>query len=103
MALNLHLSSNGIKAKIYGRAKHIYSIYEKMTELDVPAMIHVSGSCHHCFDTTGSYYLGADTTAFQHLMMAKNLFRDLGKNIFKKKLFRGNPFLKFLVLAISKA
>jgi len=47
-----------------------------MSELNVPAMIHVSASCHHCFDTTGSHYLGADTTAFQHLMMAKTLFKD---------------------------
>lgn len=53
-----------------------YPIYEKMCELDVPAMIHVSASCHHCFDTTGSHYLGADTTAFQHYMMAKTLFKD---------------------------
>lgn len=53
-----------------------YPIYEKMCELDVPAMIHVSASCHHCFDTTGSHYLGADTTAFQHYMMAKTLFTD---------------------------
>lgn len=53
-----------------------YPIYEKMCELDVPAMIHVSASCHPCFDTTGSHYLGADTTAFQHYMMAKTLFQD---------------------------
>ncbi len=64
--------------------RYWYPIYEKMSELDVPAMIHVSGSCHHCFDTTGSYYLGADTTAFQHLMMAKQLFIDF-------------PDLKFII------
>ena len=64
--------------------RYWYPIYEKMAELDVPAMIHVSGSCHHCFDTTGSYYLGADTTAFQHLMMAKDLFKDF-------------PTLKFII------
>lgn len=64
--------------------RYWYPIYEVMSELDVPAMIHVSGSCHHCFDTTGSYYLGADTTAFQHLMMATNLFKDF-------------PNLKFII------
>lgn len=53
-----------------------YPIYEKMCELNVPAMIHVSASCHPCFDTTGSHYLSADTTAFQHYMMAKTLFKD---------------------------
>lgn len=64
--------------------RYWYPIYEKMSELNVPAMIHVSGSCHNCFDTTGSYYLGADTTAFQHLMMAKTLFKDF-------------PDLKFII------
>lgn len=59
--------------------RYWYPVYEKMVELDVPAMIHVSGSCHRCFDTTGSHYLGADTTAFQQLMMAKNLFQDFPK------------------------
>lgn len=53
-----------------------YPLYEKMCELNVPAMIHVSASCHHCFDTTGSHYLSADTAAFQHYMMAKTLFKD---------------------------
>jgi|TARA_Y100001949_G_C15988672_1_gene331778 4-oxalmesaconate hydratase len=53
-----------------------YPIYEKMSELDVPAMIHVSASCNHCMDTTGSHYLGADTAAFQHLMMSQTLFKD---------------------------
>lgn len=47
-----------------------YPFYEKMVELDVPAMIHVSGACHPCMHTTSSYYLGADTTAFVHLMMS---------------------------------
>jgi 4-oxalmesaconate hydratase len=39
-----------------------------MVELDVPAMIHVSAACNPCFHTTGSHYLGADTTAFNQLM-----------------------------------
>jgi len=56
--------------------RYWYPIYEKMIELGVPAMIHVSASCHQCFHTTGSHYLGADTAAFQQLMMAKNLFVD---------------------------
>lgn len=64
--------------------RYWYPIYEKMSELDVPAMIHVSASCHRCFDTTGSHYLGADTAAFQHLMMAKTLFKDF-------------PNLKFII------
>ncbi|WP_166365648.1 amidohydrolase family protein [Pseudomonas akapageensis] len=52
-----------------------YPIYEKMVELDIPAMIHVSGACHACFHTTSSYYLSADTTAFVHAMMS-DLFKD---------------------------
>jgi 4-oxalmesaconate hydratase len=38
-------------------------------------MIHVSAACNHNFDTTGSHYLGADTTAFQQLMMS-DVFKD---------------------------
>lgn len=52
-----------------------YPLYEKMCELDVPAMIHVSGSCNSCFHTTGSHYLGADTTGFQQLVMS-DVFKD---------------------------
>jgi 4-oxalmesaconate hydratase len=50
--------------------RYWYPIYEKMVELDVPAMIHVSAACHPCFHSTGSHYLGADTTAFMQLMMS---------------------------------
>lgn len=48
--------------------RYWYPIYEKMCELDVPAMIHVSGCCNNAFHTTGSYYLSADTVAFNQLM-----------------------------------
>lgn len=50
--------------------KYWYPIYEKMVELDVPAMIHVSGSCNPAFHATGSYYLSADTVAFMQLMQS---------------------------------
>ena len=52
-----------------------YPVYEKMCELDVPAMIHVSAACNDCFHTTGSHYLGADTTGFQQLVMS-DVFKD---------------------------
>ncbi|GAB1261823.1 amidohydrolase family protein [Aurantivibrio plasticivorans] len=55
--------------------KAFYPIYEKMCELDVPAMVHVSASCNDCFHTTGSHYLGADTTGFQQLVMS-DVFKD---------------------------
>ncbi len=51
--------------------RYWYPIYEKMVELDVPAMIHVSGCCNHAFHTTGSYYLSADTVAFMQLMQSQ--------------------------------
>jgi 4-oxalmesaconate hydratase len=51
--------------------RYWYPIYEKMVELDVPAMIHVSGSCNPAFHATGSYYLSADTTAFMQLMQSQ--------------------------------
>jgi 4-oxalmesaconate hydratase len=46
-----------------------YPIYEKMCELDVPAMIHVSSSCNPNFHATGAHYLNADTTAFMQLLL----------------------------------
>ena len=45
-----------------------YPFYEKMCELDVPAMIHVSGSCNPAMHATGGYYLAADTIAFMQLL-----------------------------------
>ena len=52
-----------------------YPFYEAMCELDVPAMIHVSAACNPNFHTTGSHYLGADTTAFMQ-MLTSDLLRD---------------------------
>jgi 4-oxalmesaconate hydratase len=52
-----------------------YPFYEKMVELDVPAMVHVSQSCHPSFHTTGAHYINADTTAFMQFLTA-DLFRD---------------------------
>jgi 4-oxalmesaconate hydratase len=52
-----------------------YPVYEKLCELDVPAMVHVSQSCNPAFHTTGSYYLSADTVAFMQLLMS-DLFKD---------------------------
>ena len=36
--------------------KYWYPFYEKMVELDVPAMVHVSATCNPNFHTTGSHY-----------------------------------------------
>src|SRR5438874_2479430 len=55
--------------------KYWYPFYEKMVELDVPAMVHVSASCNPNFHTTGSHYINADTTAFMQFVMA-DLFKD---------------------------
>jgi 4-oxalmesaconate hydratase len=55
--------------------KHWYPFYEKMVELDVPGMIHVSASCNPNFHTTGSHYINADTTAFMQFIAA-DLFKD---------------------------
>jgi 4-oxalmesaconate hydratase len=55
--------------------KHWYPFYEKMVELDVPAMIHVSASCNPNFHATGAHYINADTTAFMQFIEG-NLFRD---------------------------
>lgn len=52
-----------------------YPFYEKMVELDVPAMIHVSGSCNCNFHATGAHYINADTTAFMQFLEG-DLFKD---------------------------
>ena len=52
-----------------------YPFYEKMVELDVPAMIHVSGSCNQNFHATGAHYINADTTAFMQFIQG-DLFAD---------------------------
>jgi 4-oxalmesaconate hydratase len=63
--------------------KYWYSIYEKLCELDVPAMIHVSSSCNPNFHATGAHYINGDTTAFMQLIQG-NLFKDF-------------PTLKFVI------
>ena len=60
-----------------------YPLYEKMVELDVPAMIHVSASCNACVHTTGAHYINGDTTAFMQLILS-DLFKDF-------------PTLKFVI------
>src|SRR5262245_10706787 len=59
-----------------------YPFYEKMVELDVPAMIHVSGCCNPAQHTTGSYYLNADTMVFMQIILSD--------------LFQHFPTLKFI-------
>ncbi len=55
--------------------KSWYPFYEKMIELDVPAMIHVSGSCNPNFHPTGAHYMNGDTTVFMQLIQG-DLFKD---------------------------
>jgi 4-oxalmesaconate hydratase len=52
-----------------------YPLYEKIVELDVPAMVHVSSSCNPNFHATGAHYINADTTAFMQFL-ASDLFKD---------------------------
>jgi 4-oxalmesaconate hydratase len=55
--------------------RHWYPLYEKMVELDVPAMVHVSSSCNPNFHATGAHYINADTTAFMQFLTS-DLFSD---------------------------
>ena len=55
-----------------------YPLYEKLVELDVPAMIHASATCNPAFHTTGSHYLNVDSTAFLQLMESR-VFKDFPK------------------------
>ena len=55
--------------------RYWYPIYEKLVELDLPAMIHVTSSCNPNFHHTGAHYINADTTAFMQLIQG-DLFKD---------------------------
>ncbi len=63
--------------------RHWYPLYEKLVELDVPAMVHVSCSCNPNFHHTGAHYLNGDTTAFMQFLQA-DIFKDF-------------PTLKFII------
>jgi 4-oxalmesaconate hydratase len=52
-----------------------YPVYEKLVELETPAMVHVSASCNPNFHATGAHYINADTTAFMQFLQG-DLFRD---------------------------
>jgi len=52
-----------------------YPFFEKLVELEVPAMIHVSSSCNPNFHATGAHYINADTTAFMQFIQG-DLFSD---------------------------
>jgi 4-oxalmesaconate hydratase len=60
-----------------------YPVYEKMVELEVPAMVHVTGTCNPAMHTTGSHYINGDTTAFMQFLTS-DLFKDF-------------PTLKFVI------
>jgi 4-oxalmesaconate hydratase len=51
-----------------------FPLYEAMSELGVPAMVHVSSSCNPAFHTLGAHYLNADTSVFAQLMGGAELF-----------------------------
>jgi 4-oxalmesaconate hydratase len=55
--------------------RYWFPLYEKMVELDVPAMVHVSASCNPNFHATGAHYINADTTAFMQFVQG-DLFRE---------------------------
>ena len=60
-----------------------YPLYEKMVELEVPAMIHVSSSCNPHFHATGCHYMNGDTTGFMQCLTS-DIFKDF-------------PTLKFII------
>jgi 4-oxalmesaconate hydratase len=55
--------------------RSFYPLYEKMVELEVPAMVHVTASCNPAVHMTGAHYLNADTTAFMQFLTS-DLFVD---------------------------
>ncbi len=63
--------------------KQWYPVYEKMAELDIPAMVHVSQTKNPAFHFTGAHYINADTTAFMQLLTS-DILKDF-------------PTLKFII------
>ena len=63
--------------------RYWYPVYEKLVECQMPAMIHVTGSCNPAVHFTGAHYINGDTTAFMQLLQG-NLFKDF-------------PALKFVI------
>jgi len=55
--------------------RYWYPLYEKMVELDVPGMVHVSSSCNPAFHHTGAHYINGDTTAFMQFLLS-DIFQD---------------------------
>jgi 4-oxalmesaconate hydratase len=55
--------------------RYWYPVYEKLCELEVPAMIHVTSCCNPNFHHTGAHYINADTAAFMQLIQG-DLFKD---------------------------
>jgi 4-oxalmesaconate hydratase len=60
-----------------------YPLYEKMVELEVPAMVHSSSSCNPNFHGTGAHYINGDTTAFMQFIQGD--------------IFKEFPTLKFVI------
>ena len=56
--------------------RYWYPLFEKLVELNVPAMIHASASCNPNFQLTGGHYIAADTTVFMQFLETPQLFRD---------------------------
>ncbi|MBI1218570.1 MAG: amidohydrolase family protein [Rhodobacteraceae bacterium] len=55
--------------------RYWYPLWEKLVELDVPGMVHVSSSCNPAFHHTGAHYINGDTTAFMQFLLS-DLFKD---------------------------
>ncbi len=52
-----------------------YPLYEQLVELNIPAMVHVSGSCNPHFNAVATHYINGDTTAFVQFLTS-DVFRD---------------------------
>ena len=55
-----------------------FPLWEKLCELDIPAMIHVSQTCNPNFHFTGAHYINADTTAIMQAIQS-GLFEQFPK------------------------
>ena len=65
----------GVPVRLRLQDKHWYPLYERMAELEVPAMIHSSMSCNPNFHGTGAHYINGDTSFFMQMIQG-DLFKD---------------------------
>ncbi|SFB86495.1 4-oxalmesaconate hydratase [Nocardioides terrae] len=70
VGVNLNPDPSGTWAGLPVTDPSWFPVYEALSELDAPAMIHVSTACNPNFHTLGAHYLNADVSVFVQLLQS---------------------------------